>query len=170
MTQHVHRKADKESAPSSSIPLDLDRQATTQQVDDLLQSTRQMMGTMIPQHLIAFSGGVDSSLTAALVYQSHNGTTERVQAILGVSPAVPAEQVDLAVRVAEQIGVGPLTAGLSSKNGRNHGFEMDDLSTPDDKDRRKLSRRKNCGNGAFGARKVRWLLERRCALAMDLFG
>ena len=84
----------------------LDRQAMTDQVDALLRSTREMMGPhSVPQHLIAFSGGVDSSLTAALVQQIHDPNTERVQAVLGISPAVPPEQIDLAVRVADQLGV-----------------------------------------------------------------
>eukprot|EP00977_Amphora_coffeiformis_P022884 scaffold11716_cov165-Amphora_coffeaeformis.AAC.7 len=59
----------------------------------------------IPHHLIAFSGGVDSSLAAALVHQMHDPHTERVQAVLGISPAVPPEQIDLAVRVADHLGV-----------------------------------------------------------------
>lgn len=77
----------------------------TNQVDALLRETRQLMGTNVPQHLIAFSGGVDSSLAAALVQRMHQPGSERVQAVLGLSPAVPAEQVELAVRVADQLGV-----------------------------------------------------------------
>ena len=111
VTQHVHsrRKVNSKEADASSSPppLDLDRQAMTNQVDSLIRETRQLMGNSanIPQHLIAFSGGVDSSLAAALVHKAHVPGVERVQAVLGLSPAVPAEQVDLAVRVAKQLGV-----------------------------------------------------------------
>jgi PP-loop superfamily ATP-utilizing enzyme len=85
--------------------------------EDLLQTTRRLMdgprdrrlaanGPSIPQHLIAFSGGIDSSLVAALVQASHvRGGAEEVRAVLGLSPAVPTEQVDLAVRMAAHLNV-----------------------------------------------------------------
>jgi uncharacterized protein len=85
--------------------------------EDLLHTTRRLMDgnpgdsnhphgrPSIPQHLIAFSGGIDSSLVAALVQESHLSGSEDVRAVLGLSSAVPTEQVDLAVRMATHLGV-----------------------------------------------------------------
>jgi uncharacterized protein len=72
-------------------------------------------------HVIAFSGGIDSSVTTALIQRivsssssssssslqlpSNFYDTENVTAVLGLSPAVPVDQRQLAERVAEQIGV-----------------------------------------------------------------
>jgi uncharacterized protein (TIGR00268 family) len=72
-------------------------------VDELLQYTRSLMDGS-HHHIIAFSGGIDSSLAAALVQKSAR-KDETVRAVLGVSPAVPAEQVSLAEEVADIIGV-----------------------------------------------------------------
>lgn len=78
----------------------------TKLVDELLQYTRLLMDGS-RHHVIAYSGGIDSSLVAALVQKSaYDG--ESVQAILGLSRAVPAEQVTLAEEVARIIGI-PLT-------------------------------------------------------------
>lgn len=128
VTQHGTggRQNTKSKHPTTPMTHNLDRQATTEQVDALLQSTREMMGPYsIPQHLIAFSGGVDSSLTAALVHRAHDATAERVQAVLGISAAVPEEQVDLAVRVAHQLGIDlkqvPTTEGEDETYLANDG-------------------------------------------------
>jgi uncharacterized protein len=73
-------------------------------------------------HVIAFSGGVDSSVTTALIQRVVSSSSssssssslqlpsnvydfENVTAVLGLSPAVPVDQRQLAERVAEQIGV-----------------------------------------------------------------
>jgi asparagine synthetase B (glutamine-hydrolysing) len=53
-------------------------------------------------HVIAYSGGVDSSLAAALVAQVFPSTTA---ACLGVSPALAAHQLAQARRVATEIGI-----------------------------------------------------------------
>lgn len=55
------------------------------------------------KNIVAFSGGVDSSLVAALVHQVFPG---RSQACVGVSSALPAAQLDLARSVARHIGEG----------------------------------------------------------------
>jgi len=73
----------------------------------------------VVQNVVAYSGGVDSSLVAALVHrvtmtsgistdttQAHEQAQAR--AVLGVSPAVPDSQMDIARRVAAHIGI-PLT-------------------------------------------------------------
>jgi len=80
-----------------------DKVDATTLVDELLQYTRSLMNGS-HHHIIAYSGGIDSSLTAALVQQSAEDD-EIVRAILGLSPAVPAEQVVLAEEVADIIGI-----------------------------------------------------------------
>ena len=89
---------------SRAAPAPVDVHETTRLVDNLLSRTRELMGNAINQHVIAFSGGIDSSLVAALLHQSQTDE-ERVQAILGLSPAVPQEQIELAREVAQHIGV-----------------------------------------------------------------
>jgi pyridinium-3,5-biscarboxylic acid mononucleotide sulfurtransferase len=72
-------------------------------VDSLLQYTRTLMGSpgSISRHVIAFSGGVDSSLAAALVQKS--AIDESVQLVLGISPAVSTEQIQQAEEVARHL-------------------------------------------------------------------
>lgn len=72
-------------------------------VDKLLQHTRSLMDGS-RHHIIAFSGGIDSSLAAALVQKSAK-RDETVRAVLGLSAAVPAEQIALAEEVAGIINV-----------------------------------------------------------------
>lgn len=72
-------------------------------VDNLLDYTRSLMDGA-SHHVIAYSGGIDSSLVAALVQESAT-PDETVRAVLGVSPAVPSDQVELAEKVADIIGV-----------------------------------------------------------------
>ena len=76
----------------------------TQLVDNLLESTRTIMDGS-SKHIVAFSGGIDSSVVAALVHQSFIPERETVHAVLGLSPAVSSEQVDLAEEVAHFIGI-----------------------------------------------------------------
>ncbi|KAL3944808.1 MAG: hypothetical protein SGBAC_001131 [Bacillariaceae sp.] len=80
-----------------------DRVDATELVDELLQYTRSLMDGS-DHHVIAYSGGIDSSLVAALVQESAHDD-ERVRAVLGLSPAVPTEQVTLAEEVADFIGI-----------------------------------------------------------------
>ena len=85
----------------------------TKLVDDLLEYTLTLMGNdeQYIRHIIAYSGGIDSSLVAALVHQVGTNNTEKLQqssdvrAVLGLSPAVPSEQVLLAEQVANHIGI-----------------------------------------------------------------
>ena len=63
-------------------------------------------------NLIAFSGGVDSSVVAALVHKAFPNTST---AVLGVSNAVHAEQIELARNIASTIGI-PLTE-VETKEG-----------------------------------------------------
>lgn len=116
---------------SPPLIADLERQRATELVDGLLGITQDLMllrdddqdchlelenSNDIVHHTIAYSGGVDSSLVAALV---HNVLTANksssifkhhsVQAVMGVSPAVPEEQIELARHVAETIGISFFT-------------------------------------------------------------
>lgn len=53
------------------------------------------------KNIVAFSGGVDSSLVATLVHHVFPGSS---QACVGVSSALPTAQLDLARSVARHIG------------------------------------------------------------------
>lgn len=81
---------------------------TEELVDNLLHRTQQMMDAS-SANVVAFSGGVDSSLVAALVYKSFESQTSNatgsVQAVLGISNAVPQTQIDMARNVANTIGI-----------------------------------------------------------------
>lgn len=119
VTFHSTSLKGQRTAPSSVAVTD--RQDATALVDGLLRNTRNLMGKnggggggvaadgtrpVRPpsRHVLAFSGGVDSSLVAALLYRARL-PEEDVRAVLGISPAVPAEQVELARRVADHVGI-----------------------------------------------------------------
>ena len=128
----------------SSLPYDLEKEELTIFVDDLLLRTRILMDNdngdersvfidsknssignktnsnisikgRSAHHVIAFSGGIDSSVAAALVYRVASSSIptlssnvydrENVTAVLGLSPAVPMDQRKLAEDVASKIGV-----------------------------------------------------------------
>lgn len=79
---------------------------TSPLVDSLLNYTHELMADA-GHHTIAFSGGVDSSLVAYLVHTLANtkAKTPTATAVLGLSPAVPAEQVETAHTIAAHIGI-----------------------------------------------------------------
>ena len=124
------------AASSSSSPYDLEKEQLTSFVDDLLHRTRSLMdnddinnnsnnnnnntleGRKSAHHVIAFSGGIDSSVATALIHRVvdlssssslvsgvYGNGSETVTAVLGLSPAVPADQRLLAEEVASVIGV-----------------------------------------------------------------
>ena len=100
-----------------------ERADATALVDNLLAYTRELMDQQLEEnrtnirHIVAFSGGIDSSLVLALLANaaatspSHTTATtstiltESVHAVMGRSPAVPQDQVALARRVANHIGI-----------------------------------------------------------------
>ena len=92
-------------------------------------------------NVVAFSGGVDSSLVAALVHHAfsdyeatllpssstqsiHHNHQGSVQAVLGISPAVPQSQIAMARNVAETIGI-PLTE-VATAEGSDEAYRQND--------------------------------------------
>lgn len=133
------------SQSTQQSPLKLESVDATALVDQLLHYTRSLMNSSednndddssrssgsLPirkrQHVIAFSGGIDSSVVAALIHQSadHSSGMESVKAVLGLSPAVPADQIHLAEQVAATIGIDlvqiPTTEGQDETYIANDG-------------------------------------------------
>ena len=94
----------------------------TSLVDDLLDRTSKLIAPT-GSNLVGFSGGVDSSLVAYLVHQSfHNNSNrasqsgESVKAVLGISHAVPTEQIHTARQVASFIGIDLLEISTTEGN------------------------------------------------------
>jgi uncharacterized protein (TIGR00268 family) len=70
-------------------------------------------------HVVAFSGGIDSSLVAAAV---HRAFPKSSVAVLGVSPSLPASQRDMAHEVAKHIGI-PLREIETDEGGKSMYIE-----------------------------------------------
>lgn len=108
-------KSDHENSFIMQNPSLLHSTNATLLVDNLLQTTQSMMDSK-GSNIIAYSGGVDSALVATLVQEtftsslssSPSSTTGNTAAILGVSPAVPASQIELARHIANDIVGIPL--------------------------------------------------------------
>lgn len=87
-------------------------------------------------NVVAFSGGVDSSLVADLVFRAfanYNHCQRKrkekkekgsVQAVLGISPAVPKSQIIMARTVAEKIGI-PLNE-VSTTEGSDETYQKNE--------------------------------------------
>ena len=114
----VTQRSDTRFDHEISTPSSLDKQNATSLVDMLLELTSNMI-SLQGSNVIAFSGGVDSSLVAALVQRSFyasltsiNNSSSSIKgkttAILGISPAVPDSQIDLARHIAHDIIKIPL--------------------------------------------------------------
>ncbi len=102
MNMNMNMNTDVQSAPTLLSD-------ETQLVDSLLQHTESLINRNA-SNIIAFSGGVDSSLAAALVYRSFHNTSSspkkgNVKAVLGVSASLPERQLRLARDVASTIGI-----------------------------------------------------------------
>ncbi|OQS07059.1 hypothetical protein THRCLA_00926 [Thraustotheca clavata] len=80
------------------------------------------LGCLNQLNVVAFSGGVDSSLVAALV---HEAFPDNSVACLGVSAALPFDQLELARKIAMDIGIPlwetPTTEGLDVNYIQNKG-------------------------------------------------
>ena len=88
-------------------------------VDSLLEYTESLMKDS-RNHLVAYSGGVDSSLVLALLQEVSTARDDCVvQAVLGISPAVSREQVEMARSVASH-----LDARLVEVHTKEGGDEM----------------------------------------------
>jgi PP-loop superfamily ATP-utilizing enzyme len=130
-TNNVHQREHK--APS----LQSDETAL---VDSLLSYTSSLVKSSA-SNIIAFSGGVDSSLVAALVFQvfhstrSRNGTASdnggsnndtvgpivgNVKAVLGVSTSLPPRQLSLARNVASFIGIDLMEVHTAEGSDRTY--------------------------------------------------
>ena len=78
-------------------------------LDAMVESTR-TAGAGARLHVVAFSGGVDSSLAAYVVHRAfgdgESGTSSpRCAAAIGVSPSLPQSQLQIARDVASHIGI-----------------------------------------------------------------
>ena len=74
--------------------------ATATQIDRIVEQIR--VDNPTQHHIVAFSGGVDSSLALALTNLAFPQTTK---AVIGLSAALPATQLELARKVASTVGV-----------------------------------------------------------------
>ena len=78
-------------------------QGTANLLISKLKSSRSAANsTCDAQHVVAFSGGIDSSVVAAAVFRAFPDSSV---AVLGVSPSLAASQRQLAKEVAEHIGI-----------------------------------------------------------------
>ncbi len=101
---------DASSARSEAISAPTFQSDNTYLVDSLLSYTSSLIEKSA-SNIIAFSGGVDSSLVAALVHKTfHNANSSigqggDVKAVIGVSSSLPKRQLLLAQNVASSIGI-----------------------------------------------------------------
>lgn len=114
--------------PNNSSAFIHTNEASKELVDDLLERTQQMMDVSAA-NVVAFSGGVDSSLVAALVYKSFQTRSQNtkkgsVQAVLGISNAVPQTQLEMARNVANTIGI-PLRE-VRTEEGNDESYIKND--------------------------------------------
>lgn len=82
------------------MSLSPDSGATATQIDRIVEQIR--VDNPTQHHIVAFSGGVDSSLALALTNLAFPQTTK---AVIGLSAALPATQLELARKVASTVGV-----------------------------------------------------------------
>ena len=75
----------------------------------------------LKRNIVAFSGGVDSSLVAALVQEAHPRTSV---ACIGRSAALPTAQLELARQVAAQIGIE--LQEVATEEGKNPEYVAND--------------------------------------------
>lgn len=107
----------------AATPSEYDDALLAAELESLIEDTR-VAGGDAHTHIVAFSGGVDSSLCAYLVHRAFGGdlrrdkfhatkttaddgvrTRTRAYAAVGVSPSLPSSQLETARRVAKSIGI-----------------------------------------------------------------
>lgn len=96
------RTATTRTTTAAAITSDVPVACNEALVDHLLAYTRQLMQGY-SHHVVAFSGGVDSSLVLKLLLQAAS-PTDQVQAILGLSNAVSNEQLNQAKLISKHVG------------------------------------------------------------------
>ena len=120
-------------------PSEYDDALLVAELESLVEDTR-VAGCDAHTHVVAFSGGVDSSLCAYLVHRAFGGdrrrhesdarkntadATRNVYAAVGVSPSLPSSQLTVARRVAKAIGIPlrevPTDEGASAAYVANEG-------------------------------------------------
>ena len=83
--------------------LKLLRAAAKEEASLLLARLEEHVGLLqAEQHVVAYSGGVDSAVVAGVVHRVHR---TKAEAVLGVSPSLPRAQRELAESVARFIGI-----------------------------------------------------------------
>jgi pyridinium-3,5-biscarboxylic acid mononucleotide sulfurtransferase len=127
VNHHTASEHDPNKIHSPTMLNNPDHSEVTQLVDGLLAHTRALMEQPLlsgaveeendtyMRHIVAFSGGIDSTLVLALLVEasklvSMESTTtstkrQSVHAIIGISPAVSQDQLTLAQRVTDHIGI-----------------------------------------------------------------
>ncbi len=106
------RRTSRTTTNATSLRVDYDDALLAAELESLVEDTR-VAGGDAHAHVVAFSGGVDSSLCAYLVHRAFGGDVAdvdgnvraRAYAAVGTSPSLPASQLAVARGVAEAIGI-----------------------------------------------------------------
>ena len=106
------RRTSRTTTNATSLRRDYDDALLAAELESLVEDTR-VAGGDAHTHVVAFSGGVDSSLCAYLVHRAFGGDVidddggvrARAYAAVGTSPSLPASQLAVARGVAEAIGI-----------------------------------------------------------------
>mmetsp|Transcript_26019 Transcript_26019/g.39387 ORF Transcript_26019/g.39387 Transcript_26019/m.39387 type:complete len:332 (-) Transcript_26019:607-1602(-) len=102
--RQLHVKMTQSQQLSSNL-VENDSEGTPALVANLIEYTNSVMKNS-KNHVVAFSGGVDSSLVVALLQKaSEDASHQAVKPVLGISPAVSSEQIKLAREVTSHLGV-----------------------------------------------------------------
>eukprot|EP00985_Skeletonema_marinoi_P030478 scaffold32204_cov80-Skeletonema_marinoi.AAC.1 len=134
ITQHTSSNVNNNKLSGNSTYTIHTNNESMELVDSLLLRTSEMMNPHAA-NVVAYSGGVDSSLVAALVHRVYcdydnilspvnSSTRGSVQAVLGISHAVPQTQIDVARKVADFIGI-PLME-VSTAEGSDEAYIRND--------------------------------------------
>jgi PP-loop superfamily ATP-utilizing enzyme len=105
-------KRSSRATTNAASPSEYDDALLAAELESLVEDTRAAGGDA-HTHVVAFSGGVDSSLCAYLVHRAFGGDVidddggvrARAYAAVGTSPSLPASQLAVARGVAEAIGI-----------------------------------------------------------------
>ena len=102
---------------NAASPSEYDDALLAAELESLVEDTRAAGGDA-HTHVVAFSGGVDSSLCAYLVHRAFGGVggsdeekgigagaKKNAYAAVGVSPSLPSSQLEMARNIAQSIGI-----------------------------------------------------------------